>query len=272
MNNIFKSSEENECKDVIQFIIMNLHEELNKKSKNNNNNDQNNFKMDRSNQNLMLSIFAKNFMNSSASIISDFFFWTNQSIIQCMNCRIQAYEYQTNSFLIFPIEEIYKYKNNLNMINMNIMNIMSLNTKSITIFDCFDYYQKIETLSGEDAIPCENCKTISISNYISYIYTAPEIFILIIDKAKNSNIILQFCEKLNLSNYILANKFGCIYNLIGVVSDVNGNRDHYISYVKNPIDNCWYKYDDEYVYPVNDFIKEVISSANPYVLFYKKIS
>ena len=269
INNILNSSEENKCKDIIEFIIMNLHEGLNKKNSNNNNIGQNIIRMDKSNQNLMLSIFAKNFMNNNASIISDLFFWTNQSIIQCMNCGIKSYEYQTNYLLIFPIEEIYKYKYNQNMINMSIMNI---NQKSITIFDCFDFYQKVETLSGENAIPCENCKNISISNYCTYIYTSPEIFILILDKSTNTDIKLQFFEQLNLSNYILANKYGSQYRLFGVVSLINGNKGHFIAYVQNPINYCWYKYDDEYVSLVNNFRNEIINEANPYVLFYQKIS
>ena len=271
MNNIFKSAETNECKDLIEFIIINLHEELNKRNKNNNNINQNNIKLDKSNQSLVLNIFVQNFMNNNDSIISDLFFWTNQSIIQCMNCGIQSFEYQTNSMLIFQIEEIYKHKNNLNLMNMN-MSLIGMNQKSITIFDCFDYYQKIETLSGEDAILCDNCKNISISQYRSCIYTSPEIFILIINKSKNSDIKLQFCEELNLSNYIFVNKYGFLYRLFGVISRINGNEDHFIAYVKNPINCLWYKYDDECVYPVNNFRNEILESTNPYVLFYQKIA
>ena len=268
----FKSyNKNNECKDLIEFILMNLHDELNKKDINNNSilmQSNNNYIMDKSNQNLMLSIFVQQFMNNNKSIISDLFYWTNQIIIQCMNCGIKSYEYQKNSVLIFSMEEIYKYKYNF---NQNMIN-MSINQNLINIFDCFDFYQRTETMIGEDAIPCNYCKNICNSNYTCYIYTSPEIFILILDKPKNSNVKLQFFEELNLSNYILFNKIGCQYRLFGVVSETNERNGHFISYVRNPIDCRWYKYDDEYVYPINNFTIEVIDSSNPCVLFYQKIS
>ena len=267
----FKSyNKNNECKDLIEFILMNLHEELNKKDINNNilMQNNNNCFMDKSNQNLMLSIFVQQFMNNNKSIISDLFYWTNQIIIQCMNCGIKSYEYQTNSILIFSIEEIYKYKYNF---NQNMIN-MSINQNLINIFDCFDFYQRTETMFGEDAIPCNYCKNICNSNYTCYIYTSPEIFILTLDKQKNSDVKLQFFAELNLSNYILFNKIGCQYRLFGVVSETNERNGHFISYVRNPIDWRWYKYDDEYVYPLNNFRIEVIDSSNPCVLFYQKIS
>ena len=60
--------------------------------------------------------------------------------------------------------------------------------------------------------------------------------------------------------------------LFGVISKVNEKEDHFIAYVKNPLNYYWYKYDDENVYPLNNFRNEVIDSTNPYVLFYQKIS
>ena len=47
INNILNSSEENKCKDIIEFIIMNLHEGLNKKNSNNNNIGQNIIRMEK---------------------------------------------------------------------------------------------------------------------------------------------------------------------------------------------------------------------------------
>ena len=160
-------------------------------------------------------------------------------------------KYQIGSLLVFPLEEINKYKNNQNI---------------ISIYDCFSYYQKIETLSGDNAIPCCYCKSINISNYMSSIYLSPEIFILIINKPKFSPIKFEFYEIINLSKFIV-NNIGCFYTLIGVVSELNGD---YIAYCKNSADNKLYKYDNDYVYPANDFKGEIIDSANPHILFYQK--
>ena len=230
---------------------MTLHEELNKININQNNFD-NNINIDQSNQNLMFSLFAQQFTNDNQSIISDLFYWTNQTIIECMNCINRFYNYQIDSVLIFPLEEINKYKNNQNI---------------ISIYDCFSYYQKIETLSGDNAIPCNHCKSITTSNYISSIYLSPEIFILIINKPKFSQIKFEFYEIINLSKYVIVNDVGCFYTLIGVVSELNGN---YIANCRNPINCCWYKYDDDYVSDVKNFQNEIIDSTNPCILFYQK--
>ena len=47
---------------------------------------------------------------------------------------------------------------------------------------------------------------------------------------------------------------------------------HFISYCRDPITEKWYKYNDAIVNEVNDFTKEVINFAMPYLLFYEKIN
>ena len=240
---------------------MTLHEELNKKTRNPNIYS-NNFKLDQSNQNLMLSNFIQEFINNNASIISDLFYYTNQTIIQCSNCGIKKFNYQINSYLQFPLEEIKKHKQN---------QFINNNNNIITIYDCFLYNQRIEFLTGENALPCEYCNLISNSNYMSMIYSPPEIFILILDKPILSQIKLEFYEEINLSQFILANNFGSMYRLFGVVAEnTTGINKHFIAYCKSPINYCWYKYDNDFVYLVNNFKNEIIDSSEPYVLFYQK--
>ena len=66
---------------------------------------------------------------------------------------------------------------------------------------------------------------------------------------------------------------GFMYNLIGVVTHIgeSGPSGHFIAYCRSPIDNNWYQYNDNFVFPVKDFINEVINYAMPYILFYQKI-
>ena len=243
---------------------MTLHEELNKKNENNNNySNINNNNLDQSNQNLMLTHFIKQFYNDNASIISDIFYWTNKTVIQCLNCGIKNYNFQISTYLLFPLEEVFNFKSNQFMMNMN------NNNKIISIYDCFKYYQKIETLTGENALPCDYCGLRCSNTYMSLIYTPPEIFILILDKSRLSQIKLEFYEEINLSNFIEVNNIDCIYRLFGVVSETEGINRYFIAYCKNPIDFCWYKYDDDYVFIVNNFKSEILDSSNPYILFIK---
>ena len=62
--------------------------------------------------------------------------------------------------------------------------------------------------------------------------------------------------------------------MIGVVthlgeSDASG---HFIAYCKSPIDRCWYQYNDELVFEVKDFSKEIRDYVEPEILFYQKIN
>ena len=63
-----------------------------------------------------------------------------------------------------------------------------------------------------------------------------------------------------------------MFKLIGVVthlgeSDASG---HFIAYSKSPIDDKWYKYNDDLVTKVINFKEEIIDYAMPYILFFQK--
>ena len=77
---------------------------------------------------------------------------------------------------------------------------------------------------------------------------------------------------MDLYNYIIERQTGYKFNLIGVVSKFGdfGNNEYYISFCKSPIDNCWYKYNNDFVSKVNNLKNEIIDSGEPNVLFYQK--
>ncbi|KAJ6216427.1 hypothetical protein RDWZM_007584 [Blomia tropicalis] len=60
------------------------------------------------------------------------------------------------------------------------------------------------------------------------------------------------------------------YNLYGVCCHHGTMQGgHYTAYCKNPVDNCWYLFDDTKVIPVQE---EAVVSADAYLLFYQKSS
>ena len=89
---------------MINFIILTLYQELNKKLINNNAN--NDVFIDQTNQNMVFSCFFKDFMYNNKSIIIDLFFSMNCSISQFHNCYTRIYNYQTYFLLCFPLEKI----------------------------------------------------------------------------------------------------------------------------------------------------------------------
>ena len=54
-----------------------------------------------------------------------------------------------------------------------------------------------------------------------------------------------------------------------LVATFIGNFYKWIAYCKNPVDNCWYLFDDTKVIPV---LEEAVVTADAYLLFYQKSS
>ena len=95
------------------------------------------------------------------------------------------------------------------------------------------------------------------------------------ENAIESKIKLEFDLFINLTNYIeLKKNDGWKYELIGVVSKFGESNSNgkFIAYCKSPIGGGWYQYNDELVFEVKDFVKEVRDFATPYILFYQKLN
>ena len=263
LNPLFERITSSDAEDLVNFIIMTLHQELNKAKKSDNNN--NNTNLDQRNQQIMLNNFAQNFTSENKSIISDLFYGINCNMTQCCNCKTNIYNYQAYFYLVFPLEEVSKFKYN-NFLN-NIVNI----------YDCFDYDRKVNLMFGENSMYCNYCKQNTNCKMCTCLTTGPEILILLLNRGKGIefNVKIYFMEDLDLSNYIQLNNTGTKYKLIGVITHIgeSGMGGHFIAYCKDPISQSWNKYNDAIVSEVQkeDFQREVINFAMPYLLFYQKI-
>ena len=288
MNPLFEGAQANDAKDLVNFMIMTLHEELNKAPKNQNINSSN-LLINQSNKQDVFNNFILTFARENISLISDLFYAVNNNITECLNCGNQKYNYQIYFFLNFPLEEVRKFKIDNNqfiqanqiMMSMNPMfcqqNFINNNQiiNSVNLDDCFRYNQKIENFSGENSMYCNNCQTQSPAVYKTILTTGPEILIIILNRGKGIQfkVKCEFVSQLNLYEYIEMKNTGFMYDLIGVVTHIgeHGPSGHFIAYCRSPIDNNWYQYNDDLVFPVKDFVNEVINYAMPYILFYQKI-
>ena len=262
MNPLFEDSNEYDAKDLVNFIITTLHEELNKANKFNNNNKD--IVLDQRNQQIMFNNFGQTFQAENQSIISDIFFGINYNVIQCWGCNSRIYNYQTYFFLEFPLEEIFKFvKSNNHNNDFN---------NSINIYDCFEYDRKINPTYGDNTIICNYCK--KKCNFImsTYLATGPEILILSLERGDEIDIKFNFTEELNLYNYIDFKNTGYNYELIGVITNEDKNSVSYFAYCRDPISYKWHKYKDDIVTDVNSFQNEVINYVAPCLLFYQKIN
>lgn len=284
MNPLFEGVQANDAKDLVNFIIMTLHEELNKIK--NPNQSWNNTNINQTNHDMVLQNFIQNFRENNKSIISDLFYAMNGTSTKCSKCNEIKYNLQNYFFLIFPLEEVRKFKiqkimnNSQNMMFMNPLlfqqNLNQLyNSQSVNMDDCFQYNEKIDFFTGENAMYCNRCKGQFNSYYSTKLYYGPEILIIILNRGKGIefNVKLEFTEKIDLSNYFQLKNLGNVYNLIGVVTHIgeSGASGHFIANAKSPIDGQWYTYNDDLVYKVDNFKKQIIDYAMPYILFYQKV-
>ena len=265
MNPLFEGIQANDSKDLVNFIIMTLHEELNKVNSANSNMEGNS-NIDQRNKELIFAHFMKEFTEKNQSIISDLFYGVNCSITQCQNqnCLSKLFNYQIYFFIIFPLEEVRKFKMQYDP-NVNDL---------LDIYDCFNYNQKIDIMAGDNAMYCNYCMQTCTTTMSTILTVTPEVLIIILNRGKGIqyNIKISFYEDLILDNFVEHKETGSKYKLIGVIthlgqSDMSG---HFIAYCKEPISNNWYKYNDAMVNHVKDFQREVINFAMPYLLFYQK--
>ena len=271
MNPLFEGIAANDAKDLVNFLLMTLHDELNRAPKEEDNFIQANSFQDQSNQSIMLKNFVDNYKKKFMSIISDLFYALNCNVTQCNFCQIKLYNYQIYFFLIFPLEEVRKYKvmnnNNGFMINNFVNNI-------VDIYDCFDYEKRVTYMTGDNAMYCNYCQRTCSCSMCTYLSTGPEILIIILNRGKGIefNVKINFYLELNLYNYIELKDTGYNYELFGVITHIgeSGMGGHFIAYCKEYWNNQWLKFNDAIVTPVNDFKSEVIDFAMPYLLFYQK--
>ncbi len=282
---LFKNNEANDAKDLVNFIIMTLHEELNEaKNISNYNNNINNFmngiNMNQTNKLLAFKAFTDEYKQKNKSIINELFYAINLSVTQCSICKNQLYNYQLYYFIVFPLEEIRKYKYQNYMNNMNNFNFMNNNfnnnfNNEVSIYDCFDYEQKVNIMNGANQMHCNFCKTTCDSLMYTNLITGPDTLILLLNRGKGIEfkVKINFEEYLNLQKYIELKDTGYYYELFGVITHIgeSGQGGHFIAYCRDPYTNIWSKFNDAIVTKVNDFHKEIINFANPYLLFYQKL-
>ena len=301
MNNSLNPENGNSPKDLIIFIILTLHKELNRAKENDNNvNDNTIQQIDDRNRGMMLNNYMNNFRRENMSIISDYFFSMKEIIIKCTNCQTISYKFQTLFYLDFQLNEIFHYKklkkinfvnfdkrqtiNNENyIINANLMGGQDrYNTivgqkefvnesNVVNIKDCFDFERNVKFQN----MFCNNCNGFCQFSYIKKLSFAPIIMIIFINRLKRVDLEMkfEFDEYLDIHQFIDFRNVGFSYKLIGVIVslDEQGRDKHFIAFCRSPIDQKWYKYDDMKVTLVSDYNKEILKS-NPSVLLYEKIN
>ena len=276
MNPLFEGIAANDAKDLVNFLIMTLHKELNKAPPEIIDANVGNIFQEQLDKKFMFQKFSKNFIKHYKSVISDLFYAMNCTATKCCNCQTMSYNYQIYFFMMFPLEEVRKFKlmNNNGFVNNNNNFNFNPNNNTVDIYDCFNYDMKVNEMSGDNAMYCNYCKQTFTNLMCANLTTGPEVLIIILNRGKGNEfkVKINFGLELKLYNYIELKETGTQYELFGVTTHLgeSGMTGHFIAYCKSYWDNQWFKFNDSFVDPVQDFKREVIDYAMPYLLFYQK--
>ena len=270
MNSLFAPTAANDAKDLLIFLIEQMHNELNKTQEKNlalimpDN-------MDPTNQQQVFQCFAQEFTKKYNSVFSTYCYGSNTSMTLCHGCNIAKYSFQCFSFIIFPLLEAKNHRNYL--ISCGSLPQMIFN-QPLNIEDCFNYYQKIEFFTGDNQMYCNFCRQLQNASMCTQIYYAPLVLILVLNRGRGN---LDFREKfvfwetINLFNYVQFKMPDNTYFLSGIITHLgeSGEGGHFIAFCRMSKDSKWYCYNDSIVNESN--FNEINNKGTPYILFYQKI-
>ena len=257
MNPLFAGIQANDSKDLVLFLMETMHNELNNAKKINSSNQ--NLVFNQTNYEESFKIFSQFFINNYKSIISDQFYGMYNSMMQCLNCKILTHNIQCNNIMIFPLEEVRKFKNRIK--------------NEVDIIECYEYYQKQDFMAGGNQIYCNYCHTMANSVNSSKIIISPNVLVINLNRGKGIqyNIKLNFGEYLDIRNFIYYKNSPFFYELIGIVTHFGPSSmsGHFIAFCKSFVDHQWYKYNDAQVH--SSSFQEASTTGIPYILFYSFI-
>ena len=265
-NDLFAGIQANDSKDLINFLIERLHQELNViKEKNNN---ENFYQINQLNENEALQFFLKDFTSSFNSIISKLFYGILETKSQCKGCNMIKFNFQLYSFLEFPLQHINQY-----FYNNGKRPLFTQDGKNpdVDLYECFEYNRKIDLMNGENQMYCNICNKLCDATYTNFIYSGPNYLIINLNRGRGAvyECKVNFPEQLNLFNYVSYKHGITAYELYAVICHLGPSSmsGHFVAYCRNRIDNKWYLYNDAFV-SLCDKPKQY-NEGMPYILFYR---
>ena len=270
-NPLFAGIQANDSKDLINFLLERFHQELNTAKKNNNENNNEIININQMDEQQTLKVFIEDYFKNNKSIILDCFYGILETRSKCSGCNITKYNFQIYSFLEFPLQEVnnYMYQNGR---RMSLVNNDGSNP-DINLYECFDYYQKIDLMNGQNQMYCNICNENKDTYYGTTIYSLPNYLIINLNRGKGAvySCKVIFPETLNLLNYVTFKDGITAMKLYAVICHIGPSSmsGHFIAYCRHRINNKWYKYNDSFVTECTQ--PNEYYNGMPYILFYKAI-
>ena len=270
-NPLFAGVQANDSKDLINFLLERLHKENNNPTKSNNQNPNGFMNTNQLNEMECLQAFLQDFFNTNQSIISDIFYGICRIQNKCTRCNYSKYNFQVYSFLEFPLSQVnlYMFQNGqrFGLVNQDGKN------PDINLYECFEYYQKVDLMNGQNQMYCNICNMKLDTYYATNIYSLPNNLIINLNRGKGGvyKCNVNFPETLNLLNYVTFKDGPTAMKLYAVIchfgdSDMSG---HFIAFCKHRKTKEWYCYNDAVVTKCTE--PRPYNKGMPYILFYQAV-
>ena len=258
--------------DLIMIFLQKMHEELNKFPKKSQPFFSNYISDIMYNQNMeqqqitSISNFIQNNssgVNETNSIISNTFFVIECSKTKCLNCYNCSYDFQFKNYIIFPLDEVRKFSE----VNRG------TSLSSVTLMECFCYYVKTNSFTGNNQIFCSRCGFRTDAENSTSFYSLPDTLIINLNRGKGNifNVGIEFEENLDLNGFETYNGHSRKYKLTGLVTHTgsSGVGGHYMAFCYKDKDKKWYLFNDAIVSESD--LQTAKSTGDIYVLFYKRV-
>ena len=267
MNPLFAGIAANDSKDLINFILETLHNELNKPT-----GKINNYMLtpdDQKNEQRMFNLFSEEMKSNFKSPISDLFYGVLETRTNCLNCKGIKYNFQIYSYIEFPLQQVYNYC----LKNYPGNNYISQGIPVVDLYRCFEFYQLPTLMTGNNQIYCNDCKKTFDAYYGTLLYFLPNYLIINLNRGKNAvfQCNVKFPELLKLHKYVINQERNTVFKLVSVISHYGPSSmgGHFIAYCRHYQDNCWYNYNDSTVTKCTN--PKPYLTGMPYILFYKTL-
>ena len=180
------------------------------------------------------------------------------------------FNFQVFSFLEFPLEQV-----NLYFYNKGKRPLILSNGENpdIDLYECFEYNQKIDLMTGENQMFCNICNKLCDSYYSTTTYSYPNYLIINLNRGKGAvyKCKVNFPKQLNVINYATFKQGITVFELYAVICHLGPSSmsGHFVAYCKNSIDHKWYLYNDAFVTLCTK--QNQYNEGMPYILFYKAL-
>ena len=273
INSLFKSSQQQDSQEFVQFLLDGLHEDLNQCGGNPPLKELSK-QAEELREGLSFRIASaiewERYLTVDFSVIVDLFQGQYASRLQCKVCGHTSTTYQPFSVLSVPIPR---------------------NMRIVTLTDCFNEFTKVENLDTDEQWSCPKCKKRQPSTKKLTITRLPKNLIIHLKRFDNmlrkNNSFINYPFHLDLTKYWPNDFDGRLppgiteelptrgqvppfkYQLYGVACHSGSlYGGHYTAYVYKGSSNGWNYFDDTNYRPIKTSNEPITSSA--YVLFYHR--